>query len=320
MLTRTSLLLGLLVLGAGTVALPRAGSAQTHLTTAANVRVRAAPSDSARIVTHVPLGTSLVRTASAVDAWMPVRLPAGGEGWIHTSLLAEADSASHAHVAERIVVERLAREDDGFDARAELVAFIERVLDSGIADETAGRFALLRLRALDAAFERIPFLRRNWWPALQAFIDERGDALRYNEPGGMWMVRNEHILDVHARYRDTEAADDIAWFMVGHGLGGECEGWLPCYIGWHDRLEGEYLRLHPRGAHVQEVLTGLGRFLEYVRDNPGTFEMAATDCADFAAHVSSLRQALAGTGSAGADPVVRMLDEIERTHAVGCET
>ncbi len=77
----------------------------------------------------------------------------------------------------------------------------------------------------------------------------------FHEMAGRWQVRQQAVLDLHARHRDTSSADDIAWFAATHGLPGECEGFVPCHLSRMNSLDGTYLRLHPAGRHVDESVT-----------------------------------------------------------------
>ena len=85
------------------------------------------------------------------------------------------------------------------------------------------------------------------------------------------MVDASYVMQTHETYRDTEAADDIAWFLVTNGVRGECEGDVPCYIDTQNQLNGQYLRWHPHGRHVDESNADIARRLNGVMDNLRAF-------------------------------------------------
>src|SRR5581483_5936908 len=91
----------------------------------------------------------------------------------------------------------------------------------------------------------------------RSFIAAQKDIAFYNEPSGGWMISKNAIRAAHDRYRSTAAADDLAWYLVNNGLGGECEGDIACYAAAANQLEGDYLRLHPAGRHADEALRSL---------------------------------------------------------------
>jgi len=65
------------------------------------------------------------------------------------------------------------------------------------------------------------------------------------------MVDPSYVSGMHEKHRGTAAADDIAWFFVVNGLYGECEGDVPCYVDWENRLHGWSSNFEVRnGSHA----------------------------------------------------------------------
>ena len=110
-----------------------------------------------------------------------------------------------------------------------------------------------RLRAVSAALAAIPFNQGRREP-YAAWLAGQAAVATYDEPGGRWILSDKAIWDLHARSAKAPVADDIAWLAVTNGLGGECEGFLTCYLDWRNRLEGEYLRRHSEGRHAGEAV------------------------------------------------------------------
>ena len=241
-------------------------AAQTLITTAANVRLRAAPGTGSDVVTMLPLGTVLEIADSIRDGeWIPVRTATADtqHGWIDQSLTLPISDSTYQDVIAGLIASRLEREGDGFVARTELLQLIEAVLERDWTPEERARLELQRLRARKAALQTIPFYRSRWDDRLASWVTERSAEIAYDEPGGQWMIDRDLILDLHTTYQSTEAADEIAWFAVLNGLPGDCEGQLVCHLEWHDKVEGDYLRREPDGRHVEEAAARLDWVIEY---------------------------------------------------------
>jgi hypothetical protein len=135
------------------------------------------------------------------------------------------------------------------------------------------------------------------------WIRAHRDAARYYDPAGSWIVDPDSVLAVHERHRGTVAADDIAWFYVMNGHFGECEGSVPCYVEGQDRLNGWYLRSHPRGRHTDESNADIADSLNGSFDNLQAFPAVlaefnpATGCTELRAQLDALRAAVTASTS-----------------------
>jgi Bacterial SH3 domain len=301
----------LLITWTGLVIFPLAVAAQTRLTSASNVRLRSEPATDAAIVASLPLGAELHPTAQSQDgAWIHVRTGSGPEGWVLGSLTREVPEAQYLRVAEEIIKDRLARQGDGFPARVELVAFIERSMERDGPPEARARLALVRLKALDATLETLPPSRQPWSPAMESWVRARAvedGEIGYDEPAGQWMLMNAFIFRLHDAHRGSAVADEIAWFAVLNGLPGECENFLACMVEGTDRLDGEYLRRHPGGAHVGEAVQQIVEASGYWRE--GEFD-PGSDCTELVTSVGSLRAAVAGIDAPAGKGILDVLDEL----------
>ena len=92
--------------------------------------------------------------------------------------------------------------------------------------------------------------------------------LTYFEIGGQWGVEPEWFLALHGRYWDDPLADRIAWTASRLDPRGECEGYLPCYVGRMLYGKFEYLRRHPDGAFVPETLQSILDYLIVLNAGP----------------------------------------------------
>ncbi|HUQ89058.1 MAG TPA: hypothetical protein VM096_15980 [Vicinamibacterales bacterium] len=158
------------------------------------------------------------------------------------------------------------------------------------------------LRALRDVLKSIP-IERATGPHEQ-WLKTHDELVVYSEPSGEWLIRNDVIGDIHAKYATRPAADDIAWLAAVNGLPGECEGYVPCYASILNTLDGEYLRQHPRGAHRTEAFDRLNEMLRIVVDDllrrPKREEFLAvpTDCGDLLASLQPLRAAVTAANGA----------------------
>jgi hypothetical protein len=236
------------------------------MTSASNVRLRSAPATDAAVVAMLPLGTELATTGpDRMAEWIPVRtvLDQEQQGWVAGSLTLPVSISTYQDVVTGLIAERLARDGDGFVARAELLDLTESALRRDRSPDDAALLELQRLRALRGVLQTIPFARSRWQEPMREWVASRSDEIRYHEPGGSWMLRHELILALHDEHRSSRAADEIAWLYVTNGLPGECEGGLVCNLEATDKLQGEYLRREPGGRHVEEAAARVQWVAEY---------------------------------------------------------
>ena len=337
-LARTALLTLLTVLALSLA--PAAQGERTRFTIASSVRVRANPSDQARIVVTLPLGTELLEQPSgtrslsetldsANRAWLRVKT-ANAEGWVLTGLTRPVTAGDRLEVIGEIVRRRLVR-DDTFANRAELLDFIEREQRRTSDREVSGTLALYRWQAVHAVLSvigdgfgphltsrdqtnerRVSPVTEQEWQQIQSWLAGRKDQILFDEPGGAWILRHDAVLQEHDRHRTTAAADDLAWLASTTGLGGECEGDIECLLTSENLLLGEYLRRHPNGRRVDLVVARIAKGMTlYHRlvEQPASFD-ARKDCPRIKKPVEALRVAVAGTTSAARDAALAELDDL----------
>ena len=284
----------------------------SRLIAASNVRLRSSPAESAEVVAGVSLGTALVQLESGGEggAWVRLRLADGRDGWTPSRLARRFTPETKIDVFETLIKERLGRSGDSFPARAELVAFIDRVRPEIDEPEASGRFALHWLNAMNAALRAVAHGQAKSAPYAD-WLEGRKPVVVYNEPGGNWMLRRDAILALHDREKDTSSADDIAWFHVVNRIPGECEGFLPCSVRAANLLQGEYLRRHPAGRHVDEALA---KVPQLAADLNHTTMARPGDCRELLESLTPLRAAVAATRALGRQPALDALEKL----SVGC--
>ena len=181
------------------------------------------------------------------------------------------------------------------------------------AGEAGAAAALQWLRALRAVLQSVPIERRAG--PHEAWLKAHDELIVYSEPAGEWLISNNLIGGVHRQYAASAAADEIAWLAVINGLPGECEGYVPCYAAGLDQLAGEYLRLHPRGAHRTEAFDRINETLRIVVDDllkrPDRVDYLAVpqDCGDLLNTAQPLKAAVLGANGKGTETIA-LLDRL----------
>ena len=276
------------------------------ITAAANARAK--PSTDAAVLCPLSMGQELALEAREGD-WVRVTT-CGGGAYVHGSLVRSITPATREAAREALVRERLARDGDGFAAADALLALVRAWANQQKEPEGRARYALYEMRAIaNAARAGESALRSR----LMHIVAEGSRMFVYNEPGGMWQLRDSYIWEVHEQHKATAAADDIAWFAAENDLPGECEGYMPCYIGRTDRLQGEYLRRYPRGRHVEAAIDRI-LFISTLAGDPPKLDALdvpkAEACRDLGAALPPLIAAVSGSGSSRRDAATAKLDRL----------
>jgi hypothetical protein len=294
---------------------------EPHLITGTAVRVRSAPSLDAPIVGKLRLGVTVIVPLDEQPrdtSWVRVRVdpPHGSEsieGYIHAGLTRRITrDFNRTAVAAEIANERLGRKSDGFEERVELFDWLTEVTREPADHELAGRVALLRIRALRSVLASIPFGRRR--PPYDAWVEGHQDLVVYNEPGGEWLVRNDALQAVHDEHIESSSSDELAWMVYDNGLGGECEGYVTCYISWLAKLNGQYLRDHPEGRYAPLVLQRVTDLVKGLLSTPvpSDYFNPAKDCTEMVSATAALRSAIEGTSGTERDSTIALLDQLAR--------
>ena len=207
------------------------------------------------------------------------------------ALLAQAPSAALERRAAAVL-----EGEHPFTERAAFADEIGVALSDGADRESRGRLTLLYVRTMRAALGVIPMDGRAREP-YQAFLRRHQGESAYSEPAGPWMLTPDDIWTLHEANRASASAEAIAWEAVDNGMPGECEGYPPCELATLDALDGEYLRRHPDGAHVVEVLKRIGDScteLERLLSAPSGHELfnPVSDCGDLTPKAKALEAAL----------------------------
>lgn len=114
----------------------------------------------------------------------------------------------------------------------------------------------------------------------------------YSDPSGEWYVRSRRFWDLEKKYHKLAIADRIAWSASENPLPGECEGYVPCYLGSIRQTHGEYLKLYPRGRYSKKAVQRMIKSVQYMVDDAASskknYDGPAGDDAEFAALIKAL--------------------------------
>ena len=247
---------------------------------------RAAPSLSASVVERLDVAELLNRAASQSGAldWVPVEVARGRVCFVSRRLVTnfESDLPERAVIA---IVESTARLTGRipFGRMAVVHALFENRWQ-GITVDGSAEMELLELQVLERTARSIGHEDLSWGSEsdrsrglrrgdalradIEAWLDRHERRLTYFEIGAQWGVEPEWYWALHDAYRDDPIADRIAWSASRQDPPGECEGYMPCYVGRMLHGEFEYLRRHPDGAYVPETLQSILNYLIVLDEQP----------------------------------------------------
>ncbi|RCK77959.1 MAG: hypothetical protein OZSIB_1997 [Candidatus Ozemobacter sibiricus] len=263
-----------------------------------NVRVRAEPSLKGKEIGVVRFGQivpTLDQTAKPetvagmTDVWRKVRLPDGKEGWVFGGLTMSYDPARPVDCLIAACDRRLEMTDTiPADAIVVLDWANDRLKNATTDDERLffGVYQPLILswfasRLMDKDHDPEKAIKH---PAVKPYAD----LLVYSEPAGQWLPRTERLWELHDRYAASALSDRLARKIADIPLPGESEGYPPAVLSRAMLSLGEYLKRHPDGLFVEEVLTVLKDWINF-DPQPGFDPMADLHPDDF----PSFRQQIA---------------------------
>jgi len=188
------------------------------------------------------------------------RARAGSSGcWLYGPLTVEWDPARPESALLAAADHILARTDQ--PSLVEWVA-VDNLLRRGTAQygfgiaqrEMSPRVALRRLQVVEGAARapdaQAPSVLGD--PLRLAWLLDR-DELRFHEPAGGWMMEADVYWQLYERYRDHDAADEIAWAAAQAGVPAD-ECYASCLLSAVRSTWGRYWQERPAGAHVAEAV------------------------------------------------------------------
>ena len=241
--------------------------------------------------------------------------------WVRASLTAPTDNDEHVPA----IAARFASASEGRSTGNLL--WVYNVLsgrNTGYRD-VVDASAILSLRRLE--------LIQRWLGTVDAFtadpltwalVQSLEDEVAYFEPGGMWTLRDDALLNLYERHRGQPEAHEILWRLVMSPAYNDCEGIFSCHARASvlNRL-ARYWVAYPDGPRVAEAVTRARDRLQWVlqgcraaRDAaPGSRESRWREAVRWeqtgAETARELRASLSEVASENKAPLVELLDALE---------
>jgi len=244
-----------------------------RIITASGVHLRSAPKRSATLVGKLKLGTRVKELArsdtqeqisQSKDYWYQVELSDGKQGWIFGRFSTDFDPKQRAKHYQQIAQARLNKALSWPDA-VDLTDFLARVKQEiHSPPEIAAELALSHLRSLQKAINKV---ENSDVPPYQAWFEKQLQQylIYFDEVQAVWLVDSRLFWTLHEKYYPLPISDQIAWAGAENPLGGECEGFLECYLSQLNETTGKYLKYHPQGQYVEEALNKIAGFIGIFR-------------------------------------------------------
>ncbi len=231
------------------------------VTSASDVRLRAAASTSANVLATLPLGEVLTVIGSQPgiiagqkNFWYQVRRANGQSGFIFGSLLTEYDPDNPLDSVLTITENRLAKTDLILNQAFDLYQFLEKT-EQAAHPLDQGLIAELRLKSL-SRYAEILSAANNYAPT-ENLPKEIKESIYYHELAGGYFVKPETYWQAAKQYANSQSGDNLAFAAATAIYPGECEGEAFCVLMRFANTGGLYLENYPRGQHVDAVLQSL---------------------------------------------------------------
>jgi hypothetical protein len=86
------------------------------------------------------------------------------------------------------------------------------------------------------------------------YAEKNSQEFWYYEMGGIYYYSGFHFKELIKRFPESELVDDAAYELTKVHRGGECEGWMDCYIEYQFNQVKEFLELYPNSEHAEEAV------------------------------------------------------------------
>lgn len=310
--------------GYGTLHASQNPPGKSRIITASNVKVRLSPNTSGEEVAKLSLGTivearepSLAKEkiAGKEDYWYRVSLPDGKDGWVFGGFTLAFDADKRAEIYQQLASERLKVEAPNFSDAADLFRFLSAAVKEMKTPNDTAALELAKLLALHKAATAIPIDKQEQEP-FKSWIKANEASLLYSEPAGSWFLKSDLLWALRKKYATLPIAERIAWEAAQSPVGGECEGYLPCHLARINMTTGEYMKLYPRGAQVDEALKQIAEeakgLVDYAQDSQD--KPTADERKEAAPEFATLRATLTKVTSAKKASVLQLLAQLEQRY------
>jgi hypothetical protein len=299
---------------------------KSRIITASAVRVRSEPQTTAKEITKLSVGT-LVKEISKTDKkekigqdqdfWYQVVLADGKQGWVFGGFTESFDESKKEQIYINLVNTRL-KEKTSFNDQMDLVNFLEKAIKEIKTPATLGELELGQMLALRQSLYSIPSDKDDSGQ-YKIWLKKQDARIFYDEIGGSWQVKYDVIWNLQEKYKALPIGDKIAWEAASNPLGGECEGYVPCYVTRINLTTGKYLSLYPTGKHSDEALKEItDEFNTYAEDlakseneQTYTFPHDAETRKDLQEQLNELKSLLSKTPTTKTATIFKQIEKLE---------
>ena len=247
-----------------------------RITTGSGVNLRSQPSSRSRVIAKLPIGVSMrqlnrseepVAIGDMAHYWYEVSLNNGQQGWIYGALTMPSERSQLRETYRILVTERLQEELD-FRDQVELTRLLQRLADSADEENLIAEFKLAHLQSLHKSLmllsqadpEEPPY--SDWLEYLSENFDDASSMFGYDEIQGVYRVYTPTFWQLHETYTEQPISEQIAWTAANHPRGGECEGFISCYLAeMMNNGTGRYLQVYPDGEYSEVAMKEIMTFL-----------------------------------------------------------
>lgn len=241
--------------------------------------------------------------------------------WVPASETAPGGTDEHV----RAIADRFMSADDGRSTGNLLRVYnvlSGRKTGHRDAVDVSGILSLRRLEVIDDWLGTFTFFNAD--PLTLAVVRSLEEEVRYFEPGGRWILRDDVFLTLYERHRGGPEAHEVLWKLANAEAHNDCEGEFACFAhSWILKRVGRYWVEYPRGPHVTEAVTRARDRLQWWLDGctaardaePGSREARWSEAVGWKTRgeeaVAELRMSLGEVADAVKAPLVEVLDGLE---------
>jgi hypothetical protein len=279
--------------------MPAFSQAQARwIVTGSNVRVRQSADVSSAEITKVGIGTLLtqqgisaqkVQIGNAQDYWYKVDAGGGKVGWIFGSFIKPFTASQKENIYMEMVRLRLSSASVNFADEVDLAKFLDRAIREVVTPANKAELNLARLQTLARASEKITYENYNTDP-YKAFLANYKDTIFQDEVSANFYVNSRKYWELAEKSKALSIGEKVAFIAAEAPLGGECEGYVPCYVGFMNMTYGRYLKMYPRGVNADNAGNKLEEWFRSFEENPDAFDaVPAEDRASFKREFTTLK-------------------------------
>ncbi|MFY9224371.1 MAG: SH3 domain-containing protein [Blastocatellia bacterium] len=297
---------------------------KSRVITASAVRVRSEPQTTAKEITKLSVGTVVKEIGKTEkkekigqdqDFWYQVVLSDGKQGWVFGGFTESFDESKKEQIYVNLLNSRL-KEKTSFNDQVDLVNFLEKAIKEVKTPDILGELELGQLLAIRQSVDSIPPDKSDSGQ-YKSWLKKQDAKIYYDEIQGYWKIRYDVFWDLQEKYKALPVGDKIAWEAAINPRGGECEGFVSCYIAVLNSSTARYLSLYPIGKHSEEALKEISEeFNTYVEDlgkseKTYNFPEDAEMRKDLQEQLSEIKSLLSKVAAAKTATIFKQIEKLE---------